>query len=77
MHANNKYRRGDFVPMAAAAVIAVVGIATLFLMARDDVQRNGIGMITTAVVDRAGATALPSDPRILQSSFSFSESPTH
>jgi hypothetical protein len=63
MHAHGKNRR-DLVRMAAAAVVAVVGIAALVFMEvglKDDVQRNSISMITTAVVDRAGATARPSD----------------
>jgi len=54
MHAHGKNRRGDLVPMAAAAVVAVVGIAALVFMEvglKDDVQRNSISMITTAVVD--------------------------
>jgi len=83
MHAHGKHRRGDFVPMAATAVIAVVGIVTLVFMEvsqKGDIQRNGIGMITTAVVDRAGATALPSDPKIqpaIQNRSTFFESSTH
>lgn len=65
MHAHGKNRR-DLVRMAAAAVVAVVGITALVFMevGKDDVQRNGISMITTAVVDRAGATARPSDPKL-------------
>lgn len=66
MHAHGKNRR-DLVRMAAAAVVAVVGIAALVFMEvglKDDVPRNSISMITTAVVDRAGATALPSDPKL-------------
>jgi hypothetical protein len=42
----------------------VVGTATLFFIdfgPNNEVKRNGISMITTAVVDRAGATALPTD----------------
>jgi hypothetical protein len=67
MHAVGKHRRGEVVPMVVAAVIAAVGIVTLVFMEvglKGDVQRNGISMITTAVVDKAGATALPSDPKI-------------
>jgi hypothetical protein len=66
MHAHGKNRHGDLVPMAAAAAVAVVGIAALVLMevGLKDVQRDSISMITTAVVDRAGATALPSDPKL-------------
>ena len=66
MHAHGKNRR-DLVSMAAAAVVAVVGIAVLVFMEvglKDDVERNSISMITTAVVDRAGATARPSDPKL-------------
>ena len=66
MHAHGKNRR-DLVAMAAAAVVAVVGIAALVFMEvglKDDGQRNSITMITTAVVDRAGATARPSDPKL-------------
>ena len=82
MHAHGKNRRGDLVPMAAAAVIAVVGIAALVFMEaglKGDVQHNGISMITTVVVDRAGATALPSDPKIqpaIQNRSTFFESST-
>ena len=66
MHAHGKNRR-DLVPMAAAAVVAAVGIAALVFMEvglKDDVPRNSISMSTTAVVDRAGATARPSDPKL-------------
>jgi hypothetical protein len=48
--------------MAAAAAAAVVGIAALVFMEiglKDDVQGDSISMI-----DRAGATALPSDPKL-------------
>ena len=65
MHAHSKDRRGNLVPVMAAAVIAVVGTAALFFMdfgPNNEVKRNGISMITTAVVDRAGATALPTEP---------------
>jgi heme/copper-type cytochrome/quinol oxidase subunit 4 len=65
MHDQSKYRRGELVPMAVSAVVAVIGIVALFFMhldSRNDVQRNGISMITSAVVYGAGATALPTDP---------------
>jgi hypothetical protein len=82
MHAAGKHRRGEVVPMVVAAVIAAVGIASLVFMEiglKGDIQRHGIGMITTAVVDRAGATALPSDPKIqpaIQNRSTFFESST-
>jgi hypothetical protein len=51
----------------AAAVVAVIGIAILLmdLSARSEVESNsitGITMITSAVVTRAGATMLPTEP---------------
>jgi len=54
--------RGALVPVAIAVVVAVVGTAALFVLdigARDEVTGNGISMITTNVVERAGATAYP------------------
>jgi len=53
------------VPVTMAAVIAVVGAVTLYLMdfgPKNEVQRGAINMITAASVDRAGATALPTRP---------------
>jgi len=50
------------VPVAIAVVVAVVGTVALFVLdigARDEVTGNGISMITTNVVERAGATAYP------------------
>jgi hypothetical protein len=65
MHDQGKYRRGELVPMAVAAVVAGIGMAALFFMhldSKDNVQRNGISMNTSAVVYGAGATVLPTDP---------------
>jgi hypothetical protein len=53
------------VGLTVAAVIAVIGIATLYFMnfgPKNDVQRGRINMVTQAAVDRAGATALPTEP---------------
>jgi hypothetical protein len=55
----HKERRGHFVPVALAAIIAVVGTAAIFFMdfgSENKVQHSGINMITAAAVDRAGAT---------------------
>jgi hypothetical protein len=55
----------ELVPMMAAALIAMVGAGMLVFIDFDpktDVQGHGITMITTSVVERAGATALPTEP---------------
>jgi hypothetical protein len=59
MNLFSKEPRGHLVPVALAAIIAVVGTVTLFFAdfgPASDVQYNGINMITAAAVDRAGAT---------------------
>lgn len=46
-------------PVALAAIIAVVGTAAIFFMdfgPKNNVQHSGINMITAAAADRAGAT---------------------
>lgn len=63
MHAHNP-RRGDFVPVTAVAVIAVVGVAALYWLdfsSQNEIP-SGISMITASVVDQAGAIALPTQP---------------
>lgn len=57
----------QLVPATAAAIIAAVGIATsLFThLGHENVaQPHGVSMITTAVVYRAGAIALPTEPAV-------------
>ena len=64
MQDNARNRRGQWIPMAVAAVVAVTSTATFLFMEfapKNDIQANGVSMITTAVVYRAGATLLPSD----------------
>jgi hypothetical protein len=51
----------ELVPMMVAVLIATVGATMLILTdfdAKADVQGHGITMITTSVIERAGATAL-------------------
>jgi hypothetical protein len=58
-------RDNDLIPMTMALVIAAASAATLFFMdfgPKNDVERHGVSMITAAVVERAGATALPTEP---------------
>jgi len=67
MHDHSRYWRGDLVPVTAAAAIAMAGIAAFFFMhfvPEKDVPTGGIGMITTTVLDKAGAIALPTDPEV-------------
>ena len=57
---NNTQR--SLVPVAVAVVVAVIGTAALFVMelrTKIDIADNGIGMVTTAAAERAGATAYP------------------
>jgi hypothetical protein len=53
----------DLLSMAIAALVAVASAVSLLLLDRtgDDVRRAD-GMITSAVVARAGAIAIPSAP---------------
>lgn len=54
--------RDYVVPVTMAVVIALVCLGTAFLMdfrPGNDVQGKGPNMITTAVVERAGATMIP------------------
>ena len=63
MHARSK----DLVPAIMAAAIAIVGLATMFFtdfVPKDEPERTGITMITAAVVERAGATVLPTEPAV-------------
>ena len=65
MNAPGKSSHRDLVPVTAAVVIAVVGVASLYLMdfgPKNTVPHPGINMITAATVARAGATALPTEP---------------
>jgi hypothetical protein len=67
MQFHSKSGRRELLPMAVAAAIALSGSLTLFLMdfgPNNDVQRGGLSMITAAVVDRAGATASPTQPTV-------------
>ena len=51
--------------MAAAAAVALVGIAALVITEREpsnDARINGISMITTAALERAGAVAFATGP---------------
>jgi hypothetical protein len=64
MQAQRKDRRGDLIPVIAAAIVAVVGTgAILFNDFGPDNNPLGSsnGMITAAAASRAGAIVIPSD----------------
>ena len=66
MRDHSRYWRGDLLPVTAAAAIAMIGIVAFFLhfVPEKDVPSGGIGMVTTTVLDKAGAIALPTDPEV-------------
>ena len=63
MHAQRKDRRG-LIPVTVAAIVAVLGTAViLFNDFGPSYDSRGSGrMITAAVVSRAGAIEIPSEP---------------
>jgi hypothetical protein len=66
MHAQRKGRRGDLIPVIVAAFFAVVG-QTVILFNDFGPGNNSQGsgsarMMTAAVVSRAGAIEIPSEP---------------
>ena len=64
MHAQRNDRRSDSMPVIVAAIIAVLGTAViLFNDFGPSYDSQGSGrMITAAVVSRAGAIEVPSEP---------------
>ena len=73
-------RSNDLVPVTIAVVTAVVSSATLFFMEfipNNDVERHGVSMITAAVVERAGATALPTEPPAARKTSAVSRASVH
>ena len=71
MHAQRKDRRGGLIPVIVAAFVAVVGQTVIIFNdfgASNDSQGSGSAtMITAAVVSRAGAIKIPSEPAAGQS----------
>lgn len=63
MRADGKDQHRELMPMAIAALVAVVSVTALLLLdfAASNSQGNADGMITSAVLTRAGATATPSE----------------
>ena len=68
MQSQTKDRRGDLIPVIAAAIVAVVG-QTLILFndfggGNNSQGRGNARMITAAVVSKAGAIEIPSQADI-------------
>jgi hypothetical protein len=66
MHAQGKDRRGGLIPVMVAAFIAVVGQTAIlfgdFGPDNGSQSSHSARMITAAVVSRAGAIEIPSEP---------------
>jgi hypothetical protein len=67
MDIRRKDQRPELVPMAVAALVAVASVAALLLLdfGSNNSQGNADGMITSAVLARAGAIATPSERPVI------------
>jgi hypothetical protein len=54
--------RRELIPVIIAGVVAAIGLFCLWADLRDDSLGRGDGMITSAVVSRAGGIVTPSEP---------------
>lgn len=63
MRAHGKDQHRELMPMAIAALVAVASVTALLLLdfGASNSQGNADGMITSAVLTRAGAIATPSE----------------
>jgi hypothetical protein len=57
-----KDERRELVPLIMATIVAAIGAFFLWSDLKDDSLGRGDGMITSAVVSRAGAIVAPSEP---------------
>ena len=57
-----KDERRELVPVIIATIVAAIGAFCLWSDLRSDSLGRGDGMITSAVVSRAGAIVSPSEP---------------
>jgi hypothetical protein len=58
----SKDARRELVPVVIAGLVAVIGLFCLWSDLKNDALAHDDGMITSAVVSRAGATITPSEP---------------
>jgi hypothetical protein len=73
-------RSRELVPMAVAALVAVASVAALLLLDfAPATQGSADGMITSAVLARAGAIASPTEKPVIAApaTIAASESPRH
>ena len=54
--------RREFVPVIIATLVAAIGAYCMWSDLKNDPRDRGDGIITSAVVSRAGATMTPSEP---------------
>jgi hypothetical protein len=57
-----KDERRELVPVIIATIVAAIGVLCLWSDLRNDPLSHGDGIITSAVISRAGATVAPSEP---------------
>jgi hypothetical protein len=57
-----KHERRELMPMIIACVVAAIGAFFLWSDLRNESLGSGDGMITSAIVSRAGAIMTPSEP---------------
>ena len=57
-----KEERRELIPVIIATVVAGIGVFCLWSDLKNDALDRGDGMVTSAVVSRAGATMTPSEP---------------
>jgi hypothetical protein len=57
-----KDERRELIPVVIATVVAGIGVFCLWSDLKNDELDRGEGMVTSAVVSRAGATMTPSEP---------------
>ncbi len=66
MRARRKDRRGDLIPVMVAVIVAVVGQTVIlfndFGVGNNPQGRGNARTITAAVVSKAGAIEIPSEP---------------
>jgi hypothetical protein len=65
MRVQRKDRRGDLIPVLVAAIVAVLGQTVILFNdfgAGNSQDRGNARMVTAAVVSRAGAIEIPSEP---------------
>jgi hypothetical protein len=57
-----KDERRELMPIIIASLVGAIGVFFLWSDLRNEPRGGGDGMITSAIVSRAGATMTPSEP---------------